>query len=92
MDVKLLTSLLMKVTYVTHHLNLKFSIETGLKLSKIHRVLQFQQLRWLQHYIAKNPFVRSAAKSELQKLFKLMSNSISGKPVRIGPSRLTSDS
>ena len=51
-----------------------------MKLSKIHRVIQFQQARWLQPYIAKNTNLRAAAKSEMEKeFFKLMNNSIYGK-------------
>ena len=79
-DVKLLPSLLNKLHYVTHYLNLKFYIEHGMKLTKIHRVIQFQQSRWLQPYIAKNTKLRASAKSEMEKEFyKLMNNSIYGK-------------
>ena len=62
-DVKLLPSLLNKVRYVTLYLNLKFYIEHGMKLTKIQRVIQFQQSRWLQPTIAMNTNLRAAAKS-----------------------------
>ena len=78
-DLKLLPSLLNKVHYVTHYLNLKFYIEHGLNLTKIHRVIQFQQSLWLRPYIAKNTRLRTSAKSEMQELYKLMNNSIYGK-------------
>ena len=72
--------LLNKVRNVNHYLNLKFYIELWLKLTKIHRVIQFQQYRWLQPNIAKNTYLRIAAKSEMEKAFyKLMNNSIYGK-------------
>ena len=51
---KLLPSLLNKAQYVTHYLNLKFYIAHGIKLMKIHRVIQFHHSRWLQPYIPKN--------------------------------------
>ena len=51
-----------------------------MKLTKIHRVIQFQQSRWLQPYIAKNTNLRTVAKSEMEKeFFNLMTNSIYGK-------------
>ena len=79
-DVKLLHNLLNKVRYVTHYLNLKFYFEHGMKLTKIHTVMQFQQSRWLQPYIGKKSSLRAAAKSEMEKeFFKLMNNSIYGK-------------
>ena len=79
-DVKLLPSLPNKVNYVTHYLNLKFYIEHGLNLTKIHRVIQFQQSRWLQPYIAKNTNLRAAAKSAMEKeFFKLRHSSSYGK-------------
>ena len=51
-DGKPLASLLNNVRYVTHYLHLKCYIEHGLNLTKIHGVIQFQQSRWLQPYIA----------------------------------------
>ena len=65
-DVKLLPRLLNKVNYVTHNLNLKFYIENGMRLTKIHRVIQFQQSRWLQPYIANNTNLHLAANSEME--------------------------
>ena len=79
-DVKLLPSLLDKENYVCHYLNLKFYLEHGMKLKKIHRVIRFQQSRWLEPYISKNTKLRAAANSEMEKEFyKLMNNSIYGK-------------
>ena len=86
-DLKLLPSLLNKVRYVTHYRNLKFYIEDGFKLRKIHRVKHFNQSRWLQSSIAKNTNLRTAAKSYKEKeFFKLRNNSISGKTLKIMPS------
>ena len=51
-----------------------------MKLTKIHRFIQFQQPRRPQPYIAKNTNLRAAVRSEMEKeFFKLMNNSIYGK-------------
>ena len=73
---------------VTHYLNLKFYIAHGLKLKKIHRVIQFQQSGWQQPYIAKNTNFRAAAKSEMEKEFLKLRVFTDAKPVpRRNPER-----
>ena len=77
---KLAPNLYDKFNYVVHYRNLKFYLQQGLVIKKIHRVLSFKQSAWLKNYIDFNTGMRSKATSDFEKdFFKLMNNSVFGK-------------
>ena len=77
---KLIPTLHDKEKYVLHEENLKLYIKLGLRLKRVHRVLQFNEKPWLKRYFNFNTEMRKKAKNNFEKdYFKLMSNNVSGK-------------
>ena len=74
-----------KKKYSCHYVQLQQMLEMGMKLSKVHRVLQFNQSPWLQQYIDLNTNKRRQAQQDgdkcLEALFKLMNNAFFGKEI-----------
>lgn len=69
-----------KERYVLHYKNLELYLSLGMRLKKIHRVLEFSEKPWLGAYIDFNTKMRSKAKNDFEKdFFKLMDNSVFGK-------------
>ena len=69
-----------KKKYVVHVKSLKQALNHGLKLKRVHRVIEFNQKAWLKPYIDMNTELRKLAKGDFEKdLFKLMNNAVFGK-------------
>ena len=79
-----------KSHYVTHFRNLKFFVEQGIIVTKIHKAIKFQQSKWLSRYAELNTQRRKEATSKLdQNFFKLMTNSTFGKLCKSLRNRVT---
>ena len=50
---KLIPNLMDKTKYVVHYRNLQLYLRLGLKLKKIHRVIEFNQAPWMKEYYRK---------------------------------------
>ena len=77
---KLVCNLQSKKKCVVHIKSLKRALNHGLKLKKIHSIIEFNQKAWLKPYIDMNTELRKLAKDDFEKdLFKLMNNAVFGK-------------
>ena len=77
---KLVCSLHNKKKYVVHIKSLKQALNHGLKLKRVHRIIEFSQKAWLKPYIDMNTELRKLAKDDFEKdLFKLRNNAVFGK-------------
>ena len=66
--------------YIVHFVILKFYLQMGLELKKVHRVVRFTQKRFLKPYIEFNSKQRAQAKNNFEKdFYKLKNNSLFGK-------------
>ena len=77
---KLVCNLRNKKKYAVHIRSLKQALNYGLKLKKVHTIIEFNQESWLKPYIDMNTELRKIAKNDFEKdFFKLMNNAVFGK-------------
>ena len=77
---KLVLTLEDREKYVTHYRNLQFYLSQGMRLKKVHRVVEFDQEPWMEPYIRMNTEFQKQAKSDFETdFYKLMNNSVFGK-------------
>ena len=77
---KLLPNFYKKENYIVHYRNLKYYLSKGLKLTKVHRVISFNQSTWMSSYINLCVNERKIATSSFEKdLWKLFMNATFGK-------------
>ena len=55
--------------YIVHIRSLKQALNHGLKLKKVHRVIQFNQKAWLKAYIDMSTELRKEEKNDFEKRF-----------------------
>ena len=79
---KLIPNLGNKTNYVVHYRNLQLYLSLGMKLTKIHRVLKFQQSDWMKKYINFNTKKRMNTANDFEKdFFKLIINFVYRKKI-----------
>ena len=64
---KLVCNVQDKKNYVVHIVALKQALNHGLKLAKVHKIIQFDQEAWLKPYIDINTEFRKYAKNDFEK-------------------------
>jgi hypothetical protein len=78
---KLVPNLMNKKNYVCHYATLKQYLELRLKVTKIHKILSFEQEPWMKPYIDYNSEMRAKPDATPfdKDFYKLMNNSVYGK-------------
>ena len=69
-----------KKKYLIHYRMLKIYIRHGMVLGKIHEIISFKQIKWLENYISFITQKRNRAKNDFEKdFFKFLVNAAFGK-------------
>ena len=81
---RLIPNLGNKTNYVVHYKNLQLYLFLEMKLTKIHRVLEFIESDWMKKYIDFNNEKRMNTANDFENdFFKLMISSVYGKAMKI---------
>ena len=76
---KLVCNISDKKSYIVHINLVKQALDRGLKLRKVHRIIEFEQEAWLKEYIDVNTELRKKATNDFEKdIFKLMNSAVFG--------------
>ena len=76
----LIPHLLTKSNYIAHYSLVLEALDKGLKIDKVHRVIQFNEKPWLKQYIDFYTEKRKYATTKVMKdFYKLMNNAVYGK-------------
>ena len=67
-DKKLILDFYDKERYVTHHEMLKFYLKQGVIVTRVHKIITFDEYDWLKKYIDFNTQQRSIAKITFKKI------------------------
>ena len=68
-DKKLILDLLPKKSYKVYYKNLEYYLKLGLKVTKVHRILTFDEKPFLKEYTDLNTELRKNSKKRLRKRF-----------------------
>ena len=78
-----MTNLFDKEKYVIHYENLQLYWRLGLKLKKLHRILEFNQSQWLKQYVKfiTQKWIEAEKNGDKdgKALYKLLKNDVYGK-------------
>ncbi len=78
-NMKLINHCWTHYNYIIDSAYLKVALQHGLKVMKVHKILEYKQSNWMQSYIDFNTMKRNNAKNNFEKdFFKLMNNSVYG--------------
>ena len=89
---KLLQTMYDKKHFVLHFKLLQLYVQLGMRITKLHRVLQFNQEQWLKPYITLNSNMRKSATNKFpQNYYRLMNNSVYWKTVESKRRRLKAE-